>query len=65
MGQRDRGVGENIFRREKTGEGIGDTSSWGVESTQEFRNPTEELRNCQWGSWAALTVVLQRRGGEK
>jgi hypothetical protein len=49
MSQGDRGLDENTFRRGKPCERIGDTDSWGVESTQESKDSTEESRNCQWG----------------
>jgi hypothetical protein len=48
------------LRREKTSEGIGYTSSWGVDFTQELKNPTDEPRNYQWGHEGLHTVVLER-----
>jgi hypothetical protein len=42
--------GWKYLEKRKNGGGIGDTGSWGVESTQELKNPMEKLRNCQWGS---------------
>jgi hypothetical protein len=49
MRQGDRGLGENTFRRRKTGGRIGDTDSWGVESTQESKDSIEESWNRRWG----------------
>jgi hypothetical protein len=54
MQQRDRGFGENTLREGETGGGIGDTDSWGVESTQGLQDSTEESRNLQRGSWGRL-----------
>jgi hypothetical protein len=48
MEQRDQGEGEYLVKG-KTGGGIGDTHSWGVESTQELKNPMEEPRNRHQG----------------
>jgi hypothetical protein len=45
MEQRDRGGRRRYLEKIKTGGGIGDMGSWGVESTQELENPTEESRN--------------------
>jgi hypothetical protein len=52
MEQRDRGFDENSLRWGKTGGGIGDTDSWGVELTQELQDSIEESRNHQWGAWS-------------
>jgi hypothetical protein len=37
--------GTKYLEKGEPGGGIGDTSSWGEESTQELENPTEEPRN--------------------
>jgi hypothetical protein len=68
MGQRDRGLGKNTLRWGKIGWGNGDTSSWGVDFTQELQDSTEEPRNRQWGSWGhphGCSCVCERERSEK
>jgi hypothetical protein len=50
------------LRREKNGGGIGDTDSWGVESTQELEDSMEEPRNRHQGVQEALHKLFLREG---
>jgi hypothetical protein len=50
-----------LLEKGKTGGGIGYTSSWGVDSTQELKNSMEESRNANGGSWVTFMMVLERR----
>jgi hypothetical protein len=62
--QGDQGWGENTLRREKTGGGIRDTGSWGVDSTQELKDFTEEPRNHHQGVQEALHGLFLREGNK-
>jgi hypothetical protein len=42
-------MGKNTLREGKTGGEIGDTSSWGVDFTQELQDSMVEPRNRQGG----------------
>jgi hypothetical protein len=51
--------------RGKTGGGIRDTSSWEVDSTKNTKIPRRNQGISTKGSWATLTVVLEKRRVKK
>jgi hypothetical protein len=63
LGARRMKRGLKYLEKGKNGEGIGVTDSWGVESTIEPKDSTEESRNRQWRSWGggSLTIILERK----
>jgi hypothetical protein len=64
LGARRMKRGLKYLEKGKNREGIGVTDSWGVESTIEPKDSTEESRNRQWRSWGGAPSQLFLRGRE-
>jgi hypothetical protein len=52
-------MGSKYLEKRKTGGEIRDTDSWGVDSTQELKNPMEEPKNSQRGLGASSLFFLR------
>jgi hypothetical protein len=56
---------EKYLKMGENGGRIGDTSSWGLESTQELQDSMEEPRDCHQGVLSCPHGRTRERSGEK